>query len=474
MGAVLVHGYHPFVEDAAIYVPGIKHRLNPALYPRNAAFFESHARMTGFPRLIAASVRLSHIPLDWALLLWHGLAIFLLLLGCWHLARLAFRDPIAKWGAVSLVAALLTVPVAGTALYVMDQYLNPRSLSTPAVLFMVLAGVERKFVRMALWTAFTALIHPLMVVFGLAYVILLHGMNRVGARENRQQVAARVLAGLLPLGLFPPVTAPYREVLDSHPYFSVLRWQPVEWLGIVLPLATLFWFHRIARREHLPLLDRMCRALILFAVLFFLLALVISIPPQLAGLAELQPMRSLHLLYVILFVFGGGLLAQFVLKKIAWRWIALFLPLCAGMYFAQRQLFPNTRHLELPGMTPRNRWVETFVWIRQNTPIDSYFALDPRHMEADGEDQHGFRAIAERSMLADSVKDSGVVTMFPSLAATWKAQVQAESGWKEFGAADFARLHREQGVNWVVLQDRRLTGLSCPYTNQDLSVCQIE
>ena len=45
-GAILVHGYHPFVEDAEIYVPGIKQALHPALYPYNAAFFASHAHLT--------------------------------------------------------------------------------------------------------------------------------------------------------------------------------------------------------------------------------------------------------------------------------------------------------------------------------------------------------------------------------------------------------------------------------------------
>ena len=53
--AILVHGYHPFVEDAEIYVPGIKQALIPALYPYNAAFFASHAHLTLFPNLIAAS-----------------------------------------------------------------------------------------------------------------------------------------------------------------------------------------------------------------------------------------------------------------------------------------------------------------------------------------------------------------------------------------------------------------------------------
>jgi len=55
----VVHGYHPYVEDAEIYVPGIKKLLNPALYPYNQAFFASHARMTLFPNLIAGSIRLT-------------------------------------------------------------------------------------------------------------------------------------------------------------------------------------------------------------------------------------------------------------------------------------------------------------------------------------------------------------------------------------------------------------------------------
>src|SRR5438309_5511746 len=105
----MVHGYHPGVEDAEIYLPGIKKQLNPALYPHNSAFFASHARMTLFPNLMAWSIRISHLPVDWALFLWQWFSIFLLLLGCWHLGRLAFRDALARWGGVALIAALLTI-----------------------------------------------------------------------------------------------------------------------------------------------------------------------------------------------------------------------------------------------------------------------------------------------------------------------------------------------------------------------------
>jgi len=472
-GAMLVHGYHPFVEDAEIYVPGIKRVLNPPLYPFNAGFFAWHARLTVFPHLIAASIRLTHLPVDWALLLWHLFSIFLLLLACWHIGQLAFRNPHAPWGGVALVASLLTIPVAGTALYIMDQYLNTRSLSTPGVLFIIINVVERKFARAALWALFTAAIHPLMVVFGVSYALLLWFFSRQAKpREERNYVI--VGAALLPLGLFPPVTNAYREVLDSHSYFFLSRWKWYEWLGIFAPLMLLWWFHRIAQKQNLPVLKFMCQSLVTFGLFYFLAALIITVPARFTNLTELQPMRSLHLVYIMLFVFAGGLLAQFVLRDRGWRWLLLFLPICAGMWITQRQLFPATPHIELPGAAPRNDWVEAFLWIRNHTPVAAYFALDPDHMEVPGEDQHGFRAIAERSRLADNVKDSGAVTMFPALAETWREQVRAQAGWIDFKTDNFRRLKEKFGVNWVVLQKPGVPSLNCPYQNNAVLVCRVE
>jgi len=466
-----VHGYHPYVEDAEIYVPGIKTALNPALYPHNAEFFASHAGMTLFPNLIAGSVKLTGLSLDGALLAWHFSAIFLLLLACWELGRICFADRRARWGGVALVASLLTIPVAGTALYIMDQYLSPRSLSTPGALFIVINVMERKFGRAALWAAFTAAIHPLMVVFALAYAALLLGLGRGRTRAGEAQPEL-VLPPLLTS--FPPVSGAYREVLGSHSYFFVTRWEWYEWLGIAGPLVLLGWFERVATSRDLPAVAVLCRTTIVFVLMFFLPALLISSVPGLARFAELQPMRCLQLAYILLFVIAGGLLGQFVLRGRVWAWAALFAAICAGMWFPQRELFPATPHLEWPGRAPHNEWVEGFEWIRAHTPIDAYFALNPDHMNARGEDQHGFRAIAERSRLADRVKDSGAVSMFPKLAATWWEQVRAQDGWTKFQPADLLRLKHHFGVNWVVLEQPGLAGLDCPYQNTRLMVCQLE
>jgi hypothetical protein len=460
----VVHGYHPYVEDAEIYVPGIKQALNPELYPYNTGFFASHAHLTIFPKLIAMSVRITRLPFDWVLLLWQFAAVFLLLLACWRLGRLCFDDSRATWGGVALVASLLTIPVAGTALYIMDQYLTSRALSTPAVLFIIVNTVERRFWRAGLWAGFTASIHPLMAAFGLSYAVLVVGLSRL----SRQQ---KFPGGYIPL--FPPMTETYRQVLRTRSYFFLLQWEWYEWVGIFAPWPILWWFGRIARRRGLAVLESLCRAAIVFGVVFFLAGVVITIPDRMARFAELQPMRSLHLLYILLFVFAGAMLAESVLKNQLWRWLLLFVPLAAGMAYAQRQLFPATPQLELPGLTGRNDWVKAFLWIRDNTPNQAYFALDPEHMEMPGEDQHGFRAIAERSMLADKIKDSGAVTMFPALAETWQQQVQSQAGWKSFTVTDFRRLHDKFGITWVVLNRPEVAGLACPYQNRTLIVCQV-
>ena len=468
-GAVLVHGYHPFIEDAEIYVPGINKLLNPSLYPYNQGFFASHASMTLFPNLMAWSARLTHLSREWVLLLWHFGCIFALLAACWKLGSLLFGSERAAWAGTLLVGALLTIPVAGTALYIMDQYVNTRSFSTATAIWIISLGLERRYWTAGILVLLTAVIHPLMAVFSLGFVLLLFMGERLSPRRPMTALPAFVL----PLALFPPVGPAYRNALDAHAYFFFLRWQWFEMLGFFGPLLLLWWVARFARRRNMHTLQRLCLTAITFCVLCLLAALAVSIPPQFVRFAELQPMRGLLVAYILLFVILGGLLAQFVLKAHTWRWLALFAPLCAGMFYAQRQLFPATHHLEMPGRRAENPWVDAFVWIRANTPTDAYFALNPEHMRLPGEDQHGFRAIAQRSMLADAVKDSGAVTMFPALGPMWLTQVAAQQGWTRFSRADFERLHAQFGVTWFVLQRPNAAGLDCPYQNPALQVCRL-
>jgi hypothetical protein len=125
------------------------------------------------------------------------------------------------------------------------------------------------------------------------------------------------------------------------------------------------------------------------------------------------------------------------------------------------------------GAASENAWTSAFFWIRHNTPKDAVFALDPYYLSAQGEDMHGFRAVAERSVLADALKDSGAVSLFPHLAEHWDHQVRVLDNWDHFELADFERVAKLYPVTWIVTRQPAPRGLLCPYQNQTVSVCRL-
>src|SRR5258708_24069904 len=273
------------------------------------------------------------------------------------------------------------------------------------------------------------------------------------------------------------ITGPIRP---SHSY-HFQRWQWYEWLGLIGPVILFWTLAGFARRRKMNNLELVSRAVVPFVLVATAAAIVLSIPPRFEALARLEPLRCLALAYMLLIVIGGGLLGQYILHARIWRWLVGFVPLSLGVYFAQRALFPASTHIEWPWTPPRNQWAQAFEWIRGNTPVDALFALDSRHMELPGEDENGFRARAERRMLADLVKDKGACSMFPPLSVQWLEQVEDQKNWKHFHQEDFERLRRKYGVSWVVLEQPGLeerrsaaAAMECPYENSAVRVCRLD
>ena len=465
--AILLQGYHPGVEDDGVYLSAIQRDLNPALYPHDSDFFMLQLQATVFDKLVAASVRILHLPLGAVVLGWHFLSVLLVLWGCWRISRQCFPESYAAWAAVTTVAVLLTLPVAGSALYLVDQYFHPRALATAAVLGAVVAVLEGKRILAAVLLAAASASHPLMASFGICYCVFL-GWDRLPTPAP----AAFMWA---PLGWIFDATSPaWGKAVDTRNYYYLSRWHWYEWLGVFAPPVLLWWFRRIAMRGRANTLARMTSRLVLYSCLQFAVAAVVLLLPGLERLRPLQPMRYLHLLYFLFALFAGGLIGQRLLRNRAWCWLLFFAPLSVGMFMAQRQTFPGSRHFEWPGTVSQNPWQEAFAWVRQNTPEDSLFALDPYYMGRPGEDFHSFRALAERSMLADNVKDAAVATQVPRLADRWQREVTEEAGWQRFQRADFERLREKLGVDWVILERPGVGGMDCPYQNQAVMVCRVQ
>ncbi len=466
--ALGVHGYHLGVEDQAIYLPAIKWHLSPSLYPYDAAYFLVHTQATLLDEFIAALVKFTGLPVDWLLLGLDLASFYFLLYMSLLLGRKFFREERAAWAGVAMMAAIKTIPVAGTLVLLTSQYLHARSLATPLLLLAMILAREQPL-RAGLCVVVAALFHPTMALAG-----AFHATVQVWPRRKELPKGLFMWLAILPAVWLPASgSASWMELVSSRRHLFPSRWTWYELLGAVAPMALLWWFSRLGRREKSAWLDHVCSRLAISGSLGVAGALLISVTPGMLPLVPAEPMRVLHMVYLVLFLAGGGLIGQYILRNQAWRWALLFVPLCAGMYSVQRQQFEGSPHIEWPGRVPRNAWVEAFEWARLHTPRDALFALDPQYMARPGEDFHGFRGFSERSMLADGIKDRAVAIVYADTERAWRQEAGARTNWQRFTAEDFARLGRTFGASWAVVETGGAMGLACPFSNGVVNVCRI-
>jgi hypothetical protein len=513
-----VMGYHPGLEDDGVYLSAIKADLNPALYPHDADFVRLQVQATLFDNLMAGFIRVTRIPVPWAELLWQLLSLYTILWAGHSIAQKLFPERRARWAGIALLGAMFTLPVAGTALIIADQHLHPRNIATAAILLAVDRILGRK-TRIAVGLLLVALvIHPIMAAFGISFCLFLMlvfsdrfpwGVGGVGKsaeaetdNESEHPSGAKALVDLeasaarlksrpvtrpatsvhnigaftiavLPGWIFEPPAAEWRRALNTRTYYFISQWRWYEWLGAIGPLVLFWMLWKYAARRGESVLERFALALVLFGAFQQAFAMIVLALPALIRITPFQPMRYLHLEYIFLVLIVGCLIGRHMLGRVVWRWMLLMLVVNGGMFLLQRLMLPASEHLELPGRESVNPWLQAFAWIRTNTPANAYFALDPEYLAAHGEDYHSFRALAERSQLADSIKDPAVVTQVPELAPRWAGQVDAQAGWSRFQIADFERLKVRFGIGWVLLSYPGPTRLTCIWHNAQLTVCRI-
>jgi hypothetical protein len=143
------------------------------------------------------------------------------------------------------------------------------------------------------------------------------------------------------------------------------------------------------------------------------------------------------------------------------------------MFFIQRNTFPASTHLELPGRINPNPWVRAFLWARDNTPPNAVFALDARYINQRGEDAQTFRAIALRSALPDFSKDGGEAAITPALAADWHRAATAQADLSSTSDAERDLRVLPLGATWMVVHTNTTTSHRCPYRNDTVKVCQL-
>ncbi len=487
--ALAIHGYHPYAEDGGVYMAGVKRLLHPALYPRWSEFVTEHLRFSLFAPLVATLVRVSHLPLMTVWLLLYIASFWLTLFAAWQLATRCYASRPACCGAVSLLAAWLTIPIAGTSLMLMDPYFSARSISTPCALFALVAVLDllapnpqysraTGLLRCILPLGFAALVHPLMAAYALGCVLLLacllaqNQRVRVGGTTALTVLALTVAA--LVYGNAQHETPAYLQVALTRTYWFVTRWEWYEQFGLLAPWAILI---AISLRRPTPTstaaiaLARTGAVAASVAILVSLLFARAAAPTYLV--ARLQPLRIFQIVYILMILALGALLGEKLLQRKPLRWAATFILLTTIMLLAERQTFPRSAHLELPWQQSRNGWQRAFNWIATHTPVDALFALDAHYVTQPGEDAQTFRAMAERSALADYSKDGGEASITPGLTTAWSIGQTAQTGLNTASDATRIAQLRPLGVDWIVLPQAAITSFACDYTDDVVKVCRL-
>jgi hypothetical protein len=504
--ALLVHGYHPYAEDGGVYLPEIKRLLDPGLYPHGAEFVVDHLRYSLFAPAMAGLVRGSSLSLEMVLFLVHLATFWATLFAAWLLAARCYGSREARCGAAALLAAWITLPVAGTSLMLMDPYVTARSLSTPCVLLALVGVLQFLRPQFAMeegstperWRGLTlccaglagaGVMHPLMAAYGVGSVLLL-GTVMSSSRMVREWGTAGLGLTAVAMALGLMLSAPeeneiYQRVVLTRDYWFLSQWHWYELIGLVAPMLILSWIALRRRSEG----DAARVGLARMAVAAGLTAIVVAMAFARTGMAthlvaRMQPLRIFQTVYVVMILMLGAVLGERVLRRQAMRWVLVFSALTVVMLMAERRTFPASRHLELPytlawsadgrsSEEPGNPYERAFAWVSRNTPRDAVFAMDAQYITTAGEDAQSFRAIAERSVLPDFSKDGGIVTNKPELAAVW---LQGQVAQRELSArpdAERLAVLRPLGVSWVVLERPALTGFACGYANEAVKVCRL-
>jgi len=489
--ALGIHGYHPYAEDGGPYFSAVLKAIHPGLYPSWTGFVFALTRFSVFAPLLSAMVRLSGLPLAWVNFMLYVASLWAAIFAGWLIAGSCFGARCARYGAVSILALSITLPIAGTSLLLMDPYLTARSISTPLGLFAIATMLQlvqssgrgkallwRSGFACALCVIASGLVHPLMTAYTAGLLVLLFVIARLrGAARNWSITGSRALAILLAGCVFrlsALATPEYIEAARSRSYWFLRSWHWYEIFGLIAPLVLLQvltrfnWLHQRESLRWMALASIVAGATAIAVALLFARESSISY-----DLARLQPLRIFLPIYAVMILVLGAYAGEFLLTARRWQTAALFLCVGGGMFFVQQGTFPRSAHIEFPWNMPRNGWEQAFAWISENTPPDARIALDAQYINYPGEDAQYFSAIAERSALPDYSKDGGIAAIAPQLAREWDAAQKAQSGLN--GETDAQRLAALQrfSIDWIVLPAASPTAFPCPFHNGAAKVCRI-
>ena len=280
-----------------------------------------------------------------------------------RIAQRLFPEPRAQWAGVALLAAMFTLPVAGTALNIADQHLHPRNLATALILLRGRSHPRpQKPGRQSCSLIAALLMHPIMAAFGISFCFFLALLKELGVirlRGSRASTRQRVLASSrLPFRSAgssslprPPGAAPS----NTRTYYFLYQWTWYEWLGAIGPLVLSGCCGATPLQRGESACWRASRSALSSIGVF---QQAVRHGParsrrRSSGITPLQPMRYLHLVYVFLVLIAGCLLGATFWRRAVGAGSCFLSRSMAACLLSQRLLFPPPNTSNCPGAASR-------------------------------------------------------------------------------------------------------------------------
>jgi hypothetical protein len=452
-------GYRYGISDQAFYIPAVLQKLDPTLFPRDAALIVSQGRFTIFEEIFAWLIRATGWPLPIWFVLCYAVGLLLLYAALVQLGRLFYAS---TWGVVALLfACTLKHRIIKTGVNTLEGYFQPRMLVFAIGLLAVGAVLKR---RTALaWTLLLAgvIIHTTTALW---FVVWVGVALAVEDRRQRKWVIGLGVAGaigglaLLWRGLLSlaPMDDAWLRAFEAKDYIFPTQWTADAWLLNLILMPGLVLGAFLWRRRAGLLLPGEAGVVTgcLTLVGLFVLALPF-IAARSALVAELQVSRLFWMndlmatLYVVWFateaVPRGGAAAP-ARRAMAVAAVLGLLAVARGGYVLTID-HPERSLVEID--LPPDEWIDASRWIQANTPTNAHLLADPGHAW-----RYGFslRVSAERDVLLEDVKDSAIALYGRPIAMRVNERREALGDFETMTAARALALASRYDLTYLVTE----------------------
>jgi hypothetical protein len=447
-------GYRYGASDLAFYVPAALVRINPSLFPRDAALIASQAKLTTIDEALGILAHVTHASLPSLLAALYCVTLILLALAWWLLGSSLYRT---TWATLGLVAAMsLRHAISRSGTNTLEGYFHPRQLAF-ALGALAVAGFLRagRAVPVALVLA-AGLLHPTTALW---FAVWLGVAMAIEDRRARVPLAvgaaAAAVAALWALtsgplaGRLAVMDPAWLATLSTKDYLFPLEWPLDVWLINLAYAPLIVLLYR--RRAAAGLLHR-GETGIVAGCLSLLVVFAAALPFNAARVAlavQLQTPRIFWMLDLLATVYAVWGLAEGTAGTARRARMAALIIAAAsiarGTYVIVTR-FPERRIAELN--IPDNDWGRTMAWAR-STPAGSGWLADPLHAVKYGT---SLRVAGERDVFVEAVKDAAIGMYERSTAIRTRDHLAELADFDRLTPARARSLAARYGLDYLVTE----------------------